>query len=117
MQKFAKLRQDSSGQIFAVFIFVERMRDALTTPTPVDGHAPHANQRNNTERQSKEASLCNNGLVFLLCGGLRNYDKYQATVGEKLFFFLTEGICTADLDFDNFGTSLTGLLALCIVAG
>ena len=41
------------------------MRDPLTTPLPVDGHAPHANRRNDTERQSKAASLCNNSLVFL----------------------------------------------------
>ena len=44
------------------------MRDNLTTPLPVDGHAPYANWRNNTEQQSEEASLYNNHLVFLLCG-------------------------------------------------
>ena len=32
---------------------------------PVDGHAPHANWRNDTEWRSKAASLCNNSLVFL----------------------------------------------------
>ena len=40
------------------------MRNALTTPLPVDGPAPpHVNQRNNTEPQSEEARLYNNGLV------------------------------------------------------
>ena len=29
----------------------------------------------------------------------------------------TEGFSTADLNFDNFGASLTGSLAICIVAG
>ena len=68
-----------------------------------------------TERQSKEASLCNNGQVFLLCGGLRNYKSIRtAALGEKLAC-RTEGFSTAHLDFDNFGVSLTGSLAICIV--
>ena len=76
--------QDSSKEIFTVYIFAERMCDALTTTLPVDGHAQHVNRRNNTE-QSEEASLCENGLVFLLCGGLRNYESIKTvTLGEKL---------------------------------
>ena len=66
VQSFVKIRPDSSEEIFAVFIFTEQMCDALTTPLPADGYTPHANRRqNNTERRSEEASLCNNGLVFL----------------------------------------------------
>ena len=42
------------------------------TPT-VDGHTPHANRRNDIKRQSEEVSLCNNGLDFLLHGGLCNH--------------------------------------------
>ena len=53
------------------------MRDALITPLPVDGRAPHANRRNDTEWWSEEASLCNNGLFFFLCGGLHNYESHQ----------------------------------------
>ena len=70
---------------FLWFIFfAEQMCEALTTTLPVDGHAQHANRRNNTE-QSEEASLCENGLVFLLCGGLRNYESIKTvTLGEKL---------------------------------
>ena len=104
---------DSLEEDFAVFIFTEWMHDALTTP--VDGHAPHANRINHTEWWSKEASSCNNSLVFLLCGGLCNFEKYQA-LSEKLACW-TKGFSTADLDFDNFQASLIGLLPFCIVAG
>ena len=65
VQKFAKVHQQSSGEFFMVFILVQWMRDTPTTLLPVGGHAPHANLRNDTEWWSKEASLCNNGLVFL----------------------------------------------------
>ena len=40
---------------FHGFYFVERMHNALTTPLPVDGHAWHANWRNDTEWQSEKA--------------------------------------------------------------
>ena len=54
-------------------------------PLPVDGHAPHTHWRNDTERRSKEASLCNNVLVFFLCGGLCNYQSIKtAAMGRKL---------------------------------
>ena len=33
--------------------FYFRGGDALTTPLSVDGHVPHANQRNNTEQRSE----------------------------------------------------------------
>ena len=46
-----------SEEIFTVFIFTERMCDAQTTPLLPDDHTPHVNQRNDTERQSEEASL------------------------------------------------------------
>ena len=58
-----EMRPDSSEEIFAVFIYTERMHNALTTPLPVDGHAPHANQRNDTEWQSEKATLYDNGQV------------------------------------------------------
>ena len=41
VQIFAEMRPYPSEEIFAVFIFTERKRDALTTPLPDDGHAPH----------------------------------------------------------------------------
>ena len=64
---------------------------------------PHMQtQKNDTERQSKEARLCNNSLVFLLCGGLCN--KYQATMSKKMACW-TEGFCTADLDFKQLWNS------------
>ena len=57
------------------------------------------------------------GLVFLLCGSLHNYESIRAAaVGEKLVCW-TEGFSTADVDFDNFGVSLTGLFTFCKVAG
>ena len=36
MQTFVEMHPDSSEEILAVFIFTERLRDALTTPLPVD---------------------------------------------------------------------------------
>ena len=80
-QNCAEMRPESSEEIFAV-----QMRDDLTTPLPVmTGHAQYAKRKNDTERQKEEASSCNNSLVFLLCGGLRNYESIRnANVGEKL---------------------------------
>ena len=76
---------NSSQEIFALYDFVEQMYDTLTTPLAVDGHISHVNQRNDTERRSKEAGLCNNDLVFLTCGGLHNYESMRTVaVGEKL---------------------------------
>ena len=95
-----------------IFIFAEmNMWCSDHTPTSY-GHAPHTNWRNDTEWQSKEASLCSNSLVFLLCGGLCNYESIKtAVIGKKTG---SEGFSTADLDFDNFRASLTGSLVFCI---
>ena len=49
-------------------------------------------------------------MLFLLCGGLQNYESIKiAAVGEKVACW-TEGFCNADLAFNNFGASLLGLL-------
>ena len=113
VQIFTEKRPDSSEEIFAVFI--SRMRDALATPLPVDSYVPYANRRNDTEWRSKEASLCNNGLIFLLRGGLRNYEGIKtATAGEKPGCWIQY---TGELKFDNFGASLTDSFVFCIVAG
>ena len=45
-----------------VFFLLQNECDTLTTPLPVDGHAPHPIRRNNTKQRSEEASLCNNSL-------------------------------------------------------
>ena len=76
VQNFVEMRPDSSEEIFA-FFFVEQMLDTLTTPLPADCHTPHVNQRKDNEQRSEEANLCNNGLVFLLCGGLRKYESVK----------------------------------------
>ena len=109
VQKFAKVHQQSSGEFFTVFILAQWMRDTPTTLLPVGGHAPHANPRNDTEWWSKEASLCNNGLVFLCMETFTcNYECIKtATMGEKVASW-TKGFCTSDLDLENFGASLTG---------
>ena len=110
---FTVMSLDSSEQIFAIFIFVEWMSEALATPLPVDGHVPHMNRRNNTEQGRKEASLCNNGRVFLLYGGLRNYKSIRtATVGEKL-------ACWTERFTLLISTSkrLLRFIGICIVAG
>ena len=46
---------------------------------------------NDTERRSK-ASLCNNGLLFLLCGGLRNYESIKTACrrGRKTHYWRVE---------------------------
>ena len=82
VHNFAEIiRPESSEEILAIFIFDE----FVMPPLPVDGHAPHTHWRNDTERRSKEASLCNNVLVFFLCGGLCNYQSIKtAAVGRKL---------------------------------
>ena len=54
VQYFAKIPIDSSEDIF---IFAEQMRDPLTAPLPVDGHAPHANQRNKLVQQRPSLPL------------------------------------------------------------
>ena len=90
VQTFAEMCPDFSKEVFTVWIFAEQMHDFLTTPLPVDGHAPHA------KWQNEEANLCNNGLVFLLCAGLHNYENIRtAIVGKKLACW-TEGFSTAD---------------------
>ena len=82
VHNFAEMDPDSSEEIF---IFAKWICDALTTPLPVDGHAPHTNWRNDTEWRSKEASLCTNDLVFFTYGGLCNYDSIRtAAMGGKL---------------------------------
>ena len=115
VQNFAKMPSDSSEEIFAMsFFFAEWMCDALTTPLPVVGLTGEPRKRHWT---TKWSSLCNDGLVFILCGSVCNYESIRpATVGEKLACW-TEGFSTADLNFDNFGASLTGSLAFCTLAG
>ena len=58
---------------------------------------------NSTEQQNEEASLCNIGLIFLLCG-----DFFKITQVSRLPPRARNrciGFSTADLDFDNFGVS------------
>lgn len=95
----------NASRFFTVCIFVEWMHDTLITPPPVVAHAPHKNPRNNTEQRSQETSLHNDGLVFLTCGGLCNYDTIKTTHPN------------ADLNCDNLGASLMSLLIFSTVAG
>ena len=46
---------------------------ALTTPQPVDCHAPHAKRRYDTERQKEGTNLCNKGPVSELPSRARNW--------------------------------------------
>ena len=76
--------------------------------------SPHMRTEKTT---SKEASLCNNSLVFLLCGGLRNYESIRTVaVGEKLACW-TVGFNTAGLNFNNSWVSPINSLPLRTVAG
>ena len=85
VQNLAEMRLVSPEEIFAVFIFAERMCNINHT-LPVDGHTPRVNQRNDTERRRQEASLWNNGQVFLLCGRLCFYQSIRtaAVDGKSL---------------------------------
>ena len=62
---------------------------------------PH--MQNDTERRNEEASLCNNGLIFLLCGGFFEITKVSRLPPRVRNRHI--GFSTADLDFDNFGVS------------
>ena len=108
------LQHDVTAEFFAVFIFAEWKRDARTTPPTRWWPCPTCmcNRRNDTERWS-EASLCNKGLLFLLCGGLSNYKSIKTARQRRLKTgLLNRRFSTADLDFDNFRASLMDSLVL-----
>ena len=109
VQNFVVMPPELSEEIVAAFIFMEQTCNTQTTPLQ---HANLATRRN------KEVSLCNNGWVFLLCGGHHVYkNMWTATMGKKLAC-QTEGVSTTDLKLNSFGASLTiNLLASCLVAG
>ena len=74
-----------------------RMRDVLANPyqlmaTPM---------RNGTNDEAKK-NECNNGLICLLCGGFRNYEGTRLPPRARN---RRTGFSSADLGFDNFGTS------------
>ena len=79
------MRPDSPEEIFAVFIFAERMRNALTTPYQLMA-IPHERTEETNDEEKKQASLCKNGQVFLLCGGLCFYESIRtaAVDGKSL---------------------------------
>ena len=79
VQIFVEMGPYPSEEIFTAFIFAERKRDALSDhiptrwwPCPICT----CNWRNDTEWCSK-VSLCNNGLLFPLCGALSNYKSIK----------------------------------------
>ena len=74
----------------------------------------HVPKKWHTERWS-EASLWTNGLLFLLCGCLHNEESIKTACqhGQETGL-LNRRIQHADLELDNFGASLTGLLLFCI---
>ena len=68
----------------------------------------------NDKAQQSKASLCNNGLLFCVeAFTITKVSRLHVAADEKLACW-TEGFTTAELDFDNFGVSLTGSLVLCI---
>ena len=62
-----------------------------------------SHMRNGTERRNEEASLCNDGLIFLLCGGFFEIAKVSRLPPRARNWHI--GFSTADLDFDNFRVS------------
>ena len=61
---------------------------------------PH--MRNGTEQQTEDASLCNNGLIFLCVEAftIKKVSRLPPRLRNQRV-----GFSTADLDFDNFGMS------------
>ena len=51
------------------------MYDALTTLLPVDGLPTKETTLN--DEAKKQACMCNNGLVFLICASVRNYESIK----------------------------------------
>ena len=87
VKNFAKMPPDSSEEVFAVFIFVERMCDALTTPLPV---TRHANWRKDTERWSEEACATTACWTERFSTADLNFDNFRA----HFFIFVKAGLST-----------------------
>ena len=51
--KISRLCVQTLQKKYLQFLFLQNKRNVLTTPLSVDGHVPHANQRNDTEQQSE----------------------------------------------------------------
>ena len=83
----AKFRENTSRLFkrnFRGFYFCAETNGWRSDHTPtVDAHAPH---KNRCERRSEEASWRNSGLVFFLCGGLRNHESIR-TADVRLMLF------------------------------
>ena len=109
----AKFRGNASRHFrnFHGFYFRKQMHDALTTPPPVDGHTPHANQRDDTEQRSEEGlcNFCVEAFAIMKVSGLPPWAR-NWLVEQK-------DSPLADLNFDNYGAPLTGSLTLCVVTG
>ena len=105
VQNFTKMCPDSSEENFCGF-YLEWICDTLTTPLPVDGHAPQCTcePKNNTEWRS-ESQAC--GFVW------RPSQFENAVVGKKLACW-TEGFRTADFHFQQLWSVSYGLLAFCV---
>ena len=75
-------------------------------------HAPHMKWRNDSEWWREEASLCNNGVVFILYGDFCVYVSIKTTTEDEKLACWTEEFSTTDLnsnlDFDSFRVSLLG---------
>ena len=63
VQNFAEMHPDSSEEIF---IFVERMRDALTTPIPVDDHAPHSRSHGYSTTSYRRTHIMTSSISILV---------------------------------------------------
>ena len=74
------------GAVVRVKVWIREQRMIKGTTRPLMANLDITpNQKNHSERQSEEASLCINDIVFLLCGILSNYEIICiAATGEKL---------------------------------
>ena len=107
VQSFAEMCPDSSEEILRLLFLRNRCVMLWPHPYQSTGTPTCKVKKQDKERQSEEASLYNNGPVFLLCGGRpAQLWKYQDCHHKH---------CWSQLR--NFRASLIGWLAFCMVEG
>ena len=111
VQNFVEMRPDSSEEILRLLFLWNRC--VTLWPHPYQLTATHTCKvkEQDKERQSEEASLYNNGPVFLLCGALCSYKSIKTAATSKKL------ACWDSTLLISTSTTSERLLAFCMVAG